>query len=66
MIKKIAILGSTGSICKSLIQIIKKKLNESFKELAQKILVDILAKTIEIIIFQVFHIVIWKLVNQKN
>jgi len=32
--------------------VLGKKLNQSFKELAQKILVDILAKTIEIIIFR--------------
>jgi hypothetical protein len=48
------ILQGIRSFSRSLAEavVLGKKLNQSFKELAQKILVDILAKTIEIIIFR--------------
>ena len=48
------ILQGIRSFSRSLAEavVLGKKLNESFKELAQKLLVEILAKTIEIIIFR--------------
>jgi len=48
------ILQGVRSFSRSLAEavVLGKKLNQSFKELAQKLLVDILAKTIEIIIFR--------------